>query len=43
VRPGIYELDRDTWRLAFATARPKELKTTPESDLLITTYRREKK
>jgi uncharacterized protein (TIGR03067 family) len=43
VRPGIYELDGDTWRLAFATERPKELKTTPESDLVITTYRRQKK
>jgi uncharacterized protein (TIGR03067 family) len=43
VRPGIYELDGDTLRLAFGKERPKDLKTTPDSDLVITTYRREKK
>jgi uncharacterized protein (TIGR03067 family) len=43
VRPGIYELDGDTLRLAFAKERPKELRTSADSDLVITTYRREKK
>jgi uncharacterized protein (TIGR03067 family) len=43
VRPGIYELNGDTLRLAFDTQRPKELKTTPESNLNITVYKREKK
>ena len=43
VRPGIYELDGDTLRLAFANERPKELKTTSDSALVITTYRREKR
>ena len=43
VRPGIYELTGDTLRLAFDRDRPKELKTTPESSLNITVYKREKK
>ena len=43
VRPGIYELTGDTLRLAFDRERPKELKTTPESSLNITVYKREKK
>jgi uncharacterized protein (TIGR03067 family) len=43
VRPGIYELTGDTLRLAFDMERPKELKTTPESNLNITTYKRQKK
>ena len=43
VRPGIYELTGDTLRLAFDTQRPKELKTTAESNLNITVYKREKK
>ncbi len=43
VRPGIYELDGDTLKLAFAKERPKELKTSPDSDLVITVYRRVKK
>jgi uncharacterized protein (TIGR03067 family) len=42
LRPGIYELEGDTLRLAFAKERPKELKTAHDSDLVITTYRREK-
>jgi uncharacterized protein (TIGR03067 family) len=42
LRPGIYELEGDTLRLAFAKERPKVLKTAPDSDLVITTYRREK-
>ena len=43
VRPGIYELDGDTLKLAFDRERPKELKSTPDSGLNITVYRREKK
>jgi uncharacterized protein (TIGR03067 family) len=42
VRPGIYELTGDTLRLAFDRERPKELKTTPESSLNITVYKRKK-
>jgi len=43
VRPGIYELTGDKLRLAFDKERPKELTTTPESSLNITTYKREMK
>jgi uncharacterized protein (TIGR03067 family) len=43
VRPGIYDLTGDTLRLAFDRERPKELKTTSESSLNITLYKREKK
>jgi uncharacterized protein (TIGR03067 family) len=42
VRPGVYELTGDTLRLAFDKERPKELKTTPESSLNISVYKREK-
>jgi uncharacterized protein (TIGR03067 family) len=43
VRPGIYELTGDTLRLAFDRERPKELKTTPESSLNVTVYKRQEK
>jgi uncharacterized protein (TIGR03067 family) len=42
-RPGLYELDGDTLKLAFDKERPKELKTAPDSNLNITVYKREKK
>jgi uncharacterized protein (TIGR03067 family) len=43
VRPGLYELTGDTLRLMFDRERPKELKTTPESSLNLTVYKRAKK
>jgi uncharacterized protein (TIGR03067 family) len=43
VRPGIYELEGDTLKLAFDKERPKELKTAADSNLNITIYKREKK
>src|SRR5262245_21062745 len=42
-RPGLYELDGDTLKLAFDKERPKELKTAPDSNLNITVYKRERK
>ena len=43
VRPGLYELNGETLRLAFDRERPMELKTTTDSNLNITVYEREKK
>jgi uncharacterized protein (TIGR03067 family) len=42
-RPGLYELNGDTLRLIFDRTRPTELKTTADSNLNITVYKRNKK
>jgi len=42
-RPGLYELKGDKLRLIFDRTRPMELKTTPNSNLNITVYERERK
>jgi len=42
-RPGLYELNGDTLRLVFDRSRPLELKSTADSNLNITVYKREKK